>query len=101
MDKILMDFIMTRKCQLFNEEKELRQKGDTHGADLCSHVLYELESITQDYEERASQKESNEDGALPIQHVSDTVCANCGKSIQEHSPISKLCPDRFAQFKKT
>ena len=78
MDKILMDFIMTRKCQLFNEEKELRQKGDTHGADLCSHVLYELESITQDYEERASQKESNEDGALPIQHVSGMVCANCG-----------------------
>jgi len=79
MDKTLMDFVMTRKCQLFNEEKELRQKGDTHGADLCSHILYELESITQDYEERASQNESNStDPLLGLDNVISWVVVENG-----------------------
>jgi hypothetical protein len=69
MDITLMDFIQTRKCQLFEEEKELRKKGDEHGADLCSHVLWELQCITNNYQERVSQNSPNENGALPIQHV--------------------------------
>jgi hypothetical protein len=34
------------------------------------------------------------------QHVSDTVCVHCGYTIDKHSPVTKLCPDRFAHFKR-
>ena len=33
--------------------------------------------------------------------VIKSVCANCGKPIEQHSKATQLCPDRFAHFEQT
>lgn len=49
--------------------------------------------------ERASQNQSNENGALPIQHVGQIVCPRCGCNKLEHEGDNQyLCLSVLCNF---
>ena len=49
MGNTLLEHIENRKAELFEKERWFRQKGDKHAADLTSHVLWELNNLTDAY----------------------------------------------------
>ena len=49
MGNTLLEHIENKKAELFEKERWFRQKGDKHAADLTSHVLWELNNLTDAY----------------------------------------------------